>query len=233
MIVLKIILWLLAAVLIILCIPVFIRVNYDNSASIRVRILFVPFDVYPQEKFENNKLVSFFKKLEAKFPKKKKPKTKVDAQEKKTEKTSPFAELISQQGFSGAIGLLLETARLAAGSFGKILKTTVVDRFNIDVRIADEDAASTAISYGRWCAVIYPAVSLILRCVLRYKKNLVIRPDYNAEESVFKAEVRVHLYPVAVLCIAAALIVKLLWRQIKKTVKEKVEENLKAAGNAK
>jgi len=238
LIVLKIILWLLAAVLItalvILCIPVFVNLRYKDSLEIGIRVLFIPFEVYPKEKFENNKLISFFRKLSAKFPKRKKEKpVGVSGDEiLQKKKESPFAQLIAEQGFSGAVGLLLETARLTTGSLGKVLRTTVVDRFDLDIKIADEDAASTAISYGRWCAVIYPAAALILRYVFRYKKNIIIRPDYESEESTFGADIKLHVYPIAVACIAAALFAKIVWGQVKRTVKQKIDENMKAAENA-
>ncbi|MBP3415369.1 MAG: DUF2953 domain-containing protein [Clostridia bacterium] len=231
MIVLKIILWILAAILVLLCIPVFARFEYDGELKVCVRVLFIPFRVYPKEEFENNKIVRFIKRFAVKNKDPLKPTDSANKPAKKKQENS-FTKLVGQHGFSGAVALLVDTARLAVGSFGRVLKNITVDRFDLDVTIADEDAAETALSYGKWCAVIYPAASLVLRSVRRYKKNINVNPDFTAQQSTFKADVKIHLYPLAMVGIAIAFFAKMLFRQIKKTVSQKVAENLNAANNA-
>lgn len=231
LIILKIILWILVAILILLCIPVLARFEYDGELKVCVRVLFIPFRVYPKEEFENNKFVRFFKRFAVKNKNPLEPTDSANKPAKEKEENS-FSKLIGQHGFSGAVALLVDTARLAAGSFGKVLKNITVDRFDLDVAIADEDAAETALSYGKWCAVIYPASSLILRSVRRYKKNITVTPDFTAQQSTFKADVKIHLYPLAMAGIAVAFFAKMLFRQIKKIISQKVAENLNAANNA-
>ena len=238
MIILKILLFILKAVLIILafvvlllCIPVFVKIRYDEELSVRIRLLFLPVDVYPKEKLENNKLIVFFKKISKKLPKKKKKKPEKEEEKspregKAKKEKSALSELVEQKGFSGAVGLFLEIARLAVSSVGKIFAGMIIDRFDLDVRISSPDAYDTALSYGKWCAVLYPAASAILGSVARYKQNISVTSDFKHQESRFDADVRLHFYPIALVFVSVGFLARLLWRQIKETVKEKMAENM-------
>ncbi len=113
-----------------------------------------------------------FKKLFSKNrEKEKKSDTESAEKEKLTDKISKYSRLVSD--------IFAELIKI----FGKIS----VNRLYITVVAAEENAAETAISYGRWCAFLYPAVGM-LHSAARVKKGregIDIICDYTGERPSF------------------------------------------------
>ena len=66
---------------------------------------------------------------------------------------------------------------------GRFLDILVIDRLYLDLLVASEDAAATATDYGKACAILYPALSLVKGRVKVRKSRLNIAPDFLREKS--------------------------------------------------
>ncbi len=69
--------------------------------------------------------------------------------------------------------------------FKKLLKHTVVKKFNFNITVCGDDAADTAIKYGNVCSVIYPLSTLLCSCVNFKPENISVFSDFYSEETEF------------------------------------------------
>lgn len=163
----------------ILTTPIKLYIKFADSFFCTLRIRFVKIQLYPAK------------------PKKKKPKKK---SEKKPEKKSEEKEkknIFTQKGFSGLVDILKQTASLAKGVLKDFFKHIIIKDFSLSVRIAGDDAADTAIEYGKYCSVIYPLVSTVVTATKCKGYGVDIVPDFDekAETKVyFSAEVKIRLF---------------------------------------
>jgi len=249
--VLYIILGIIAFILILLCIPVQIEAKYSSSLSLTIKYLFIPFQLTPKKEsgkfaqFWNDHIKKHFTAAEKKIKKariwlknkfRKKKKTTDDSvvtKPKKEEKSS-FSQLIEARGFSGMIALLWRVFLLATGAFGKIFKSTFVQRFDFNAKIGGDDAAEIAVNYGKWCAVLYPLLAMVLASTRRYRKNIEILPDFNYGQTEVVANVLLQIFPIVALTHAAAAFLKLFFLEIKDSIKQKIAEaSAQASANIK
>ncbi|MFR1475172.1 MAG: DUF2953 domain-containing protein [Hydrogeniiclostridium mannosilyticum] len=74
-------------------------------------------------------------------------------------------------------------SRLAASSAKKLFSHLIIGRFFLSVRVAGEDAAETAVTYGRVCAAAYPAVSILVQAARCKRYEAHIFPDFNEKKT--------------------------------------------------
>ena len=55
----------------------------------------------------------------------------------------------------------------------------LVKKFSLSISVAGDDAADTAIKYGKYCAVVYPAVGTIVRVVKCKGYGVDINPNFS------------------------------------------------------
>ena len=103
-----------------------------------------------------------FSRIKSKFrrPKKKKPAAVRKKPEEK--KQSFFGALKEQRGFFGALQFFADAGKMLGGAVARIYRGIKVDRLVLHASISGEDAADTAIQYGRICAGAFPALSFLL-----------------------------------------------------------------------
>lgn len=218
MIVLKIIGWILLAVigLIILLLSVKVKIfaEYsDANTNLRLQWLFIKIPIYPTEKKE-------------KKPKEKKPEEEKDEapSEPKEKKDNNFLQLLYDA--HGVDGLVLIVKRLFSyiGTFfGDLMNALVIDDLYIDVMCNKGDAASTAIYYGEVCSALFPLLGALVTKYKVKKYDINVYPDYIAKHSSANYVVSMHLYPIYLIGITLAfvfrLIFKVVFRLIFKVVK--------------
>lgn len=68
------------------------------------------------------------------------------------------------------IAYLSELVKLTATAVKKLLHVLTVDRLELVIRAAGEDAADTALLFGKICAGVYPSLSA-LQCVIRTRNG--------------------------------------------------------------
>lgn len=165
---------LLFLILLLLC-PVSVQIQFKDALSGRVRYLFFVYRIQSQEEPEEKAEKEIEKKAESKEGKNK------------------IKDIISQRGLSGFLNLLKEIMAAATEQVKKLLLHVIVTRLNLDVTVATDDAAKTAVTYGGSCAVIYPAMSFLVTQTKCKKYGVSVVPDFDRTESVVSFELRAHI----------------------------------------
>ena len=160
MIVLWILLGLLAAVFLLLLVPVHADVRYREKLELDVRYLFLRRTLLPAPEEPQAE------KAEAPS-KEKKPEAQKQKKNPMLEKLARFKEA---EGLSGLLHLAGDFLRLTGTSAAKIIRCLKIRDFDLYVLTGDEDAAAAAILYGQACAVVYPAPARVGRPRL-YSEN--------------------------------------------------------------
>lgn len=172
---------------IILAIPIKVCVRYKNSFFCRLHIGFVRIILYPPA------------------PKKKKAKKKKTEQQKPAPKKEEKKEndFLKELGLSGVVNLFTKLVELASGVLKDLFAHIIIKSFALSIKVAGNDAADTAVKYGKVCSVVYPLTSALIRSMKYSDYGVDILPDFkeNAESSVeffaiFKTRV-IHLVKIA------------------------------------
>lgn len=207
---------LLGLLILLLILPVFVRIRYREELTVCVRVFGIPVYRYSSSEEKSDK---------PKKPKKQKKKER-DKPKKTKEKGGFFSDLakdLRAEGVSAVLGTVKALASLAVGALKRVLRAITVDRLQLQLLIASEDAAATAINTGRVCAVLYPSLSAI-QCALRIRHRAVtVVPDYLAETGRVTADVRLHVIPIRALWAALWTVLKLGTVLDDKTKKAKEE----------
>ena len=200
MVLLWILLGLIAALAILVCVPVSLSVVWNGGdPEVKVRYLFISYIIYPSEKNKPRPgtLRAYISDLLTELKKKKTDKPRPAEPQPQQPKKSAWQSLCEQRGFWGAIGYLLRIVAASAQLAAYVLRRSVVSRMKLSVAIGGDDAAAIAITQGQWCAAVYPAVSLVLCSVRRYRGCSVnIVPDFLSAENRYDVDIRLRVMPV-------------------------------------
>lgn len=164
-----IILSILALLIFLLCCRIKIEIIYDGEFHYIVKYLFYKYRINSTDKGKNTKKNSAKKKKKKK--KSKKPQAK---------KGQPFK--IDINTVENFLEIFSEIWKKTSSLIYKIRKGVTVENFVLDLTVASDDAAKTAITYGTACAVIYPVEALLEDLVRVRKKKLGIKADFNSTE---------------------------------------------------
>lgn len=184
---------LLALLIVLLSIPVYGRLSYDGDLSARVWVLGIPITLMPRPEPAS-------KPASAQSSSGKKQK------EKKPSKLKELAELMKQDDLSGTLHFIGEVAALAGKTVGRLLRSITVNRLDLQMRIATDDVATTAQRYGQVCGVLYPALAIIERWVRIRRRDLRVEPNFLAEESAVRFDIRLQVSLWRLLGAAVALL---------------------------
>lgn len=193
MAVVYILLGLVGLILLILLTPLYARVSYDGKLRVKLWVWGIPVTLLPSGESPSDKI-----------PKKRSRKGE------KSSKKEELAAQFRQDGVEATLRFLGEAARIAMGAVGRLLRCITVDKLLLEMRIAADDAADTAVRYGQVCGVLYPTLSALSGPVRVKKQSLRVEPNFLVEKSDVRLDVRLH---VAVYRLAAAAL-WLLWRLI-------------------
>lgn len=167
MIFLYILIAILFVLFLITLIPVGIKARFQNKVYCDLKIGFIKIRLLPEKPKK--------KKTEEK-PKVKEPKPKKENQK---EKEISLKKLLKQNGVSGIINILKKIASLAVGALKDVFKHIIIRELSIDVVIGGDDAAETALNYGKACSVVYPSVSTITQACICQDFNVLVSPDFT------------------------------------------------------
>lgn len=151
---------------------------YSDKLTLRLRVLFLTFTLIPQKE-----------KKKQKKPKRKKKKEK----DQKSDK-SYVKKLSSKKGVEGIVSMIVELAKLAGTTLKGLLSHTVINKFDVKLTVVGEDAADTALKYGKVCSVFYPAVTIICENAKCKDYSLDVAPDFanDAKPTVY-GDFRFHI----------------------------------------
>lgn len=182
MLLLYILLGIILLFLIILLIPIKIIAKYRlNNFILYLKFAFFKLNILPSES-EDEKEKKKSKK------RKKSKKVKEADQKNKTDSTK-------ERNISWFIDLLKKIANLAQGVLKDLFKHIIIKKMLISISVAGENAAETAINYGHYCSVVYPAVGIIAEHTKCEKYGVDISPNFEEKansnyEVDFEAKVR-------------------------------------------
>ena len=199
----------------ILLIPVSAKAKYDNAVFLEIRYLFFKKTILPKppkKAAAAKKSSSAPKKKKPKKPKPDKPKRKIPLG------VWEIIELIPK-----AVEMLLPPIR-------KLLKRTVIGGFSLEMVVLGDDAADTAIKFGKVNGAVFYAAAVLDRVMTLKTKRIDIHPGFTAEKSEIRAEGEVKAYPLAVIIAAVQLgvsalilLIPALKKKKRKTIQNKTQ----------
>ena len=168
-----------------------VRIGYiEEEFILSFKLLFFVFTVSPENK----------KKKKKKAKKKEKEKKERPA---KKEKDNFFRSHTSDFGvfdYIELIGIVIE----------KFVAKIYFDKLEAEIRVAGDDAAQTALNFGRLNAAIYPIAGLINGHKRIKKLHIGITPDFTTTKSVYNAEAIAYIRIFDVLAAVISIIKYLL-----------------------
>lgn len=193
---------LLALLVLLLLFPVSVRIRYQEEFLARIRVFGIPVYRFSSESSRN-------KSEKCSQPTGKKKKAKASRHSAKNGFFADLANDLKQDGVSAVLNKLKALVKLAAGASGRILKSITVGRLQLQLFIASEDAATTAVRTGQVCALLYPSLSALQSVLTIRRRAVTVTPDYLAEKSRAVIDVRMRVVPIRLLWAALWTVLKL------------------------
>lgn len=240
MIALYIILAVIALIVILFSIKVSVTAVYDETFTLDIKWFFIKLRIYPED--EEKKAKKEAKKAE-KEQKKKNSKKEKHKKEKTEESASPksniFKDFYNNQGFAATVNLIRTAAAQLGGFLKGVYRAFVIENLTVLLKVsAGDDAAQTAVKYGKVCSAVYPAMGFICSNmkVKQYDVNVV--PDFISAENTATFKISLSVRPIkltnAVIVLAFRLIFKVLLKLLKGSKKnDKSITNTMKGGTAK
>lgn len=174
-----------------------LHVKYDGEASAEIGYIFLSFSYPKKRKLKKQKISDEQKK-----------------EEDKPHKTGTVKKLIDEKGLSGAASELSEALRAIVGGLKTAARHLRVNKFDLFIKVASDDPAKTAVTYGAVCATVYPTLDF-LYTHLKFsnnKTNVSVTSDFNSKESniAFEGRLKLRLWFAA---LAAAKILAMIIKQ--------------------
>lgn len=207
-IVLGLLIFILLLLLFALCVKLRIEALYNEKLSVVLHVLFLKFTLVP---FDEKK-----KKPKKRKKAKKQGKKKV-TEKKKEKKQSLLKKYTEKNGVDGLVSIISDVASLVSTTLKGLFEHIVINKFDVDIIIRGEDAADTALKYGKICGVFYSAVAVVLSTAKFDDYNLNLTPDFDeTKESQVKGETYFYIRTYYVVLYLLKAFVKLLKIRYKK-----------------
>lgn len=165
-------------------------ITFENEMSIYIKYLFFKFNVKSNSKKEKN--VNNKDDKENAQVKTEKDNIKREKNKENLRSKNKIKKIIDEKGFWGFLKIAKNLIIIIKNFSTYLLKHIYVVKFDLEVKISEEDSAQTAIKYGQACAVLYPAMNFIFQNIKIKEHKVTISPDFNGEKttiyfaSVFK-----------------------------------------------
>ncbi len=222
----------LLLILLILFCPLVVKIVYEEKVRLKVGLLFPVFSIpigKPEqvdpakaakaERKKQKKEAKKQRKAEKKRLKEEKRKEKLRKAGKEPEETPKkpnfLVHKIKQKGLDGLIELLGEMVRILKGVIGKITDHLVISRMDLELAIAGEDAARTALTYGRAGAAIYPMIAFIQQHVRKCRHHEQIAPVFTETKTKIRFVFKARIQPFFLLSAAMGAAIK-AWKALAK-----------------
>lgn len=153
------------------------------------------------------------------FPKAKKDnKKKNGGTEQPAEKEkSTVRRLIDEKGVAVAVSEIAEAVKAILGSIGIAARHTRVKQFRLEIDVATDDPAKTAVAYGAVCAAVYPTLTF-LYTRLKFSESgtdVSVNSRFDSDKSDVRFEAKAKLK----LCFAVLALLKVLFVLVRQKVK--------------
>ena len=211
MIALYIILGILLLIFLVLMIRVQVFFHFADEPQLTVKVLFYQKKLLPPPPKHGKK-----KEKPAKKPKQEETEPKENEEKESEKKQSYLSKIKDKKGLSGLVSLLTDVARITGGLLKGLFSHIVIHKLDVGIALNSGDAASTAVTYGKLCSAVYPAVNVIVAATVCKNWNVTLEPVFEGEKKTeVYADVYAHLRLIFVVWEAIKAGVKLLWVRIK------------------
>lgn len=115
---------------------------------------------------------------------------------KKLPQRGTLQKIIKHLGFKGTLDFLFSPGIGFWRRISYLIKKIVIKKFRLNVTVASDDAAETALLYGGVCGVLYPVVGF-LETVMDFKEdNMKIVCDFETAQPDldFFAEIKIRIF---------------------------------------
>ncbi|MEG2124548.1 MAG: DUF2953 domain-containing protein [Hydrogenoanaerobacterium sp.] len=199
-------------IILLLCIPVSLYVSFGTEQKLLLGWLCFKFDVTPKAEISEKQKKRDAKKAAKEAKKaakaaKKGQKSDEESTKKKPKSTDDLVELL---------GLALDAVRAASGSVLMLIKDLRVQELTLKMTVAKQDAAETAIAYGKTSSYVYGTFALLQNYIKINNSDIDIKPDFLVDKGSFDLSFRVLITPLIALCAAVAVLFKTLGSFIKR-----------------
>lgn len=211
--------------------PITLKLEYDEQFNARVRYLFISFKIPSEEKKEKTRKKK--KKSKKKKSKKKDKGQAENAQEKKsfTEKNiAIIKKAFKFKGFEGAKKIISLAAYIVSKVSRLIKRHLIIKELHVVMAVGADDAAETAVNYGKTCAYIFPSLGLICNTMKVRKYYADIHPDFLRQKSRAYIYANLKIRPVFVIGMGISalfhiIISPLVKNKINSTINKAVQQN--------
>ena len=150
------------------------KIYLSKDGYIIIRYLFFCFkyDIYGDTKIKKVK----------KTPKKSAEKSKQNTSKNPKKKEGYFKKIYSDEGIVEGTIKLLSTIKHMVSKIIELVTECNINNLILDIKVASEDPAETAICYGGVCSVVYPALGILNGIANIKKQNVNILADYNLKK---------------------------------------------------
>lgn len=172
-----------------------ITLEIGENAVFKVRFLFLKIVNYDSE----NKAS---KSKKAKKKRSKKEKTLVDS----------LKEYASSKNKRELFFEIIEYLKIVLSKFKKLLSKTRFRKAVLDLTVATEDAADTAILYGKVCSAVYPIISILDTAMKFDLKRISVKTDFasNKMKLYLSGIIKIRLIHILSFLISTALSIIIL-----------------------
>lgn len=107
--------------------------------------------------------------------------------EQKEDKNAPqknvFGDYYKKHGFSKTVSQVFGIIKTVAERLWWLIKKLKIKGFTLDITVATENAAHTAIEYGAVCSAVYPAVAFVGSVAQMDIKRMNVSADFEGAKS--------------------------------------------------
>lgn len=200
----------IALFVIILSIPLKVALGYDDKISLDIRYLFVKLKILPTDPNKPKK---------EKAPKEKKPEEPKKEEAPKEKKPNPIVEMAKANGFDGMMEVLGNLGNVLKIFGGKLLRSIVFNKADINITVGTGDAASTAMKYGKTCQKIYPIMGFLCSNNVVKHHNINISADFLANDTKGNFYFEMNICLRKIINSAIGLVVRLIFDVVLKFLK--------------
>lgn len=164
----------LAFLILLLVIQVSVDINYRDKLLVSVRYAGI-------KVFDGSK------------PKKEKPAKESKKQEKpaadKPKKKNFVSEIFRKNGKIEGVKFIFGVLKITLSRIIWMLKKIKFRNLYLDISVASDDAANTAVTYGAVCAAVYPVINLLEQNTGFFAKEINIYTDFEKLSPEIKAAI--------------------------------------------
>ena len=200
----------IALFVIILSIPLKVALGYDDKISLDIRYLFVKLKILPTDPNKPKK---------EKAPKEKKPEEPKKEEAPKEKKPNPIVEMAKANGFDGMMEVLGNLGNVLKIFGGKLLRSIVFNKADINITVGTGDAASTALKYGKTCQKIYPIMGFLCSNNIVKHHNINVSADFLANDTKGNFYFEMNICLRKIINSAIGLVVRLIFDVVLKFLK--------------